>query len=112
MLLHVTQPNPPLHPLPAPNPLSTTLQAFLAARARYHQITLLVEMALAGSADLPCFTKHGPREAVRELTHRFRPDLRTHFDVARFVNTLVDDSLANWTTRCYDKYQRCCVGIF
>ena len=52
------------------------------------------------------------RLQVRELTRRFRPDLRTHFDVARFVNMLVDDSLTNWTTRCYDKYQRCCVGIF
>jgi hypothetical protein len=43
---------------------SLCVKAFLAARAHYHQITLLVEMALAGSADLPCFTKHGPRETV------------------------------------------------
>ena len=88
------------------------VRAFVAARAQYHKVTLLVEMALVGSADLPCFTRHGPRQTVSELVRRFRPDITSQFELSRFVNGLIDQSLDSWSTKWYDKYQRCCVGVF
>ena len=31
---------------------------------------------------------------------------------AAAVNALIDESLDHWSTRWYDKYQRCCVGVW
>ena len=109
------------------------VRAFVAARRRAHRITLLVEMALAGAEDLPCFNRE-PRLALEALNGRFRTELRSHFQVVRhvvgastalsarhaltapwlqvgFVHGLIDESIDNWRTKWYDKYQRLTVGI-
>ena len=38
-------------------------------------------------------------------------DLHDHAAVD-LVHSLIDSSIDNWTTTCYDRYQRWCVGIF
>jgi len=84
-------------------------RTFLSLRRNCHQITLLVEMLMNGNEDLPCF-RGRPEDAVRELRERFRLDLNDRA-CTEYVNALVDESLENWRTRWYDRYQRYCVGV-
>ena len=66
-------------------------------------------MIVGSAPDLPCFAG-SPDRALRELRERFKLEMN---DVAcrEFVDKLVDESLENWRTRWYDRYQRCCVGV-
>ena len=41
---------------------------------------------------------------------RFQPDLSRR-QCARFVDDMINRSIDHWTTTCYDKYQRCWLGI-
>lgn len=86
------------------------VQAFLATRKHREKIILLVEMMYEGNEHLPCFA--GGRKAVVDgLQQRFFPKSNT-MQVVQKVHRLIDESTNNWRTRWYDKYQRCCVGIF
>jgi hypothetical protein len=84
-------------------------RTFLELRRNCFQITLLVQMLIEGNEDLDCF-RNRPHEAVEGLQERFQLELNDKACV-EYVNSLINDSLENWTTTCYDKYQRCCVGI-
>jgi phosphatidylinositol 4-kinase len=84
-------------------------RTFLELRKNCFQITLLVQMLIEGNEDLDCF-RNRPHEAVKDMQDRFRLDLNDKACV-EFVNSLIDSSLENWTTSCYDRYQRCFVGI-
>jgi phosphatidylinositol kinase/protein kinase (PI-3 family) len=84
-------------------------KTFIELRKNCYQITLLVEMLMEGNEDLACF-RGTPEEAVKGLKERFRLDLN---DMAclKYVDSLIDESLENWRTRWYDRYQRFCVGV-
>ncbi|KAL7509620.1 hypothetical protein ACHAXN_006556 [Cyclotella atomus] len=84
-------------------------KTFIELRKNCYQITLLVEMLMEGNEDLGCF-RGMPEEAVKGLKERFRLDLN---DMAclKYVDSLIDESLENWRTRWYDRYQRFCVGV-
>lgn len=84
-------------------------RTFLELRRNCFQITLLVQMLIEGNEDLDCF-RNQPHEAVRGLQERFRLDLNDKACV-EYVNSLINDSVENWTTTCYDRYQRWCTGI-
>jgi len=84
-------------------------RTFLELRRNCFQITLLVQMLMEGNEDLDCF-RGRPHAAVEGLQERFRLDLNDRA-CAEYVNSLINDSLENWTTTWYDRYQRCCVGI-
>jgi phosphatidylinositol 4-kinase len=84
-------------------------RTFLELRKNCYQITLLVDMLMEGNGDLNCF-RGKPEVAVQELQERFCLDLNDRACVD-FVNSLVDDSLENWRTTWYDRYQRCFVGV-
>jgi phosphatidylinositol 4-kinase B len=115
------------------------VQAFVAARKRRDQLLVLVEMMLASNSSLPCFAK-GPKAVLTELNDRFLPGASKR-QCEVFVNGLIDAcvpccvlllacvvqrltkpctvcacvahrALSSWTTVMYDKYQKCCVGIF
>ncbi|TYZ61928.1 hypothetical protein PybrP1_001370 [[Pythium] brassicae (nom. inval.)] len=88
---------------------SLCIRAFLALQRSMDKIVLLVEMMLVGNADLPCFAG-GKRAVVEGLRARLRPGERSSA-CQLFVNQLVDQSINNWRTRWYDKYQRACLGI-
>ncbi len=84
-------------------------RTFLALRRHCDEIILLVEMMMNGNEDLKCF-RGRPEDAVRGLRERFRLDLNDRACV-EYVNFLVEESMENWRTDWYDRYQRYCVGI-
>lgn len=84
-------------------------RAFIALRRHCMEIILLVEMLKKGNEDLPCF-RGRPDDAIAELRHRFRLDLNDRACL-EYVNALIDESLENWRTNWYDRYQRYCVGV-
>ena len=86
------------------------VKTFLELRRNHNRIVLLLEMLSHGNEHLPFFGGN-PKRVVAELRRRFRLDLHDR-DAAEFVHTLIETSAGNWTTTCYDRYQRCCVGIF
>ena len=88
---------------------SLCVKTFMELRKNCHQITLLVDMLSAGNEDLPCF-RGRPDDAISELRDRFKLEMN---DVAcqDYVNGLINESLENWRTTCYDRYQFCCVGV-
>lgn len=73
------------------------------------EIILMVEMLKTGNEELNCF-RGQPDRAISELRRRFRLDLNDRA-CREYVNALVDDSIENWRTDWYDRYQRYCVGV-
>jgi len=88
---------------------SLCLKSFLELRKHYDRITLLVEMLTEGNEDLACFCG-SPDKAVQELKARFKLDSSDRA-CHEYVNGLIDESLENWRTRWYDRYQRFCGGV-
>ena len=84
-------------------------RTFIALRRHCMEIILLVEMLKKGNEDLACFRER-PDDAIQELRRRFRLDLNDRACM-EYVNALIDESLENWRTNWYDRYQRYCVGI-
>lgn len=66
-------------------------------------------MLMEGNEDLACF-RGQPEEAVRQMQQRFRLDLNDN-GVRKYVDSLINESVENWRTRWYDRYQRFCVGV-
>jgi phosphatidylinositol 4-kinase B len=85
-------------------------KTFIALRRRCMEIILLVEMLKNGNEDLKCFRSR-PEDAIQQLRDRFRLDLNDRA-CKEYVNCLIDDSIENWRTDWYDRYQRYCVGVF
>lgn len=84
-------------------------KTFIELRKQCYQIILLVEMLMEGNEDLACF-RGTPEEAVRQMKERFRLELNDN-GIRSYVDSLIDESLENWRTRWYDRYQRFCVGV-
>jgi hypothetical protein len=78
-------------------------------RRHYHKIVLLLEMLSVGNEHLPFFLGNSQR-TLELFRKRFRPDV--HDQAAEeHVQQLINLATDNWTTTCYDRYQRCCVGV-
>jgi phosphatidylinositol 4-kinase B len=84
-------------------------KTFIALRRRCMEIILLVEMLKNGNEDLKCF-RGRPDDAIQQLHDRFRLDLNDRA-CKEYVNCLIDDSIENWRTDWYDRYQRYFVGV-
>jgi phosphatidylinositol 4-kinase B len=85
------------------------VRSFIVLRRHCMEIILLVEMLKAGNEDLPCF-RGRPDDAIKGLRERFRLDLSDRA-CKEYVHSLIDESLENWRTNWYDRYQRYCVGV-
>lgn len=85
------------------------VRSFIVLRRHCMEIILLVEMLKAGNEDLGCFLGR-PDDAIEGLRDRFRLDLSDRA-CKEYVNYLIDESLENWRTNWYDRYQRYCVGV-
>ncbi len=86
------------------------VKTFMCLRRHHNSLVLLLEMIGNGNEHLPCFAGDHKR-VIEDLRNRFRPDLHDRA-AEEFVHSLIDEAADNWTTTCYDRYQRCCVGIF
>lgn len=84
-------------------------KTFIELRRNCFQITLLVQMLAEGNEDLDCF-RGRPHDAIEEMQQRFRLDLNDRA-CQEYVNTLIDNSVGNWRTTCYDRYQRWFTGV-
>jgi phosphatidylinositol 4-kinase len=87
------------------------VRGYAALRQQTEKIVLLVEMLRTGTgASMPCFI--GGEEAVIELRRRLTPRSKmSDTDCRDYINQLIDESLGNWRTRWYDRYQYCCQNI-
>ena len=47
---------------------------------------------------------------MSDLNLRFCADIHDNAAI-EVVNSLIDSSIDNWTTTCYDKYQRWCSNV-
>ena len=79
----------------------------MALQANAEKIIILVEMMLMGQSDLPCF--EGGRPLLRDLKYRLFPNgaRLQQDDAQRHVDGLIQQSVNNWRTRCYDRAQYC-----
>jgi phosphatidylinositol kinase/protein kinase (PI-3 family) len=87
------------------------VRGFKALKKNTNKIILLVEMMRQGvGSEFPCFV--GGEEVIRQLKERLRPRAKmSDNDCKEYVNWLINESLDNWTTRCYDRFQYCCQNI-
>lgn len=87
------------------------VRGFKALKKNTDKIILLVEMMRQGQGNnLPCFI--GGDQVIHELKNRLKPrEKMTDNDCKEYVNWLINESLDNWTTRCYDRFQYCCQNI-
>jgi hypothetical protein len=85
------------------------VRTFITLRRHCMEIILLVEMLKNGNEELDCF-RGRPDDAISELRGRFRLDLNDRA-CTEYVYSLVDNSVENWRTDWYDRYQRYFVGV-
>ena len=85
------------------------VKGFLAARRHSDTSVDLVQLTLEGAGrPLPCFVARA--DAVDALRARFQTSL-SRWQCARFIDDMINTSIDHWTTTCYDRYQRCWLGI-
>ncbi|KAL4507121.1 hypothetical protein ABPG72_001914 [Tetrahymena utriculariae] len=87
-------------------------KGFMAARKNQDKILILVKMFYSShGASLPCFEKG--EDAIKALEERFNPkNIKLENEYFVHTNQLIDQSLDNWKSRWYDKWQYFCQGIF
>ena len=91
---------------------SLCVKGYSALKEKAEQIILMVEMMRTGSAaNLGCFI--GGEHATTALRERLLPKQKmSEGDCKEYINDLIDASLDNWSTKCYDRFQYCCQNIF
>jgi phosphatidylinositol 4-kinase B len=87
------------------------VKGYKALRQKAEQIIMMVDMVRTGAGQsLPCFVAGD--EAISGLRKRLLPEKNmNHAACKKYINSLIDESLDHWSTRCYDKFQYCCQGI-
>lgn len=87
-------------------------RGFKAITKHSEKILILVEMMFCGHGkNLPCFQHK--EYAIEALKKRFcpQPNMKNH-DYMRHVDSLIEQSIDNWRTNWYDKFQYYFQGIF
>jgi phosphatidylinositol 4-kinase len=88
------------------------VKGYKALKDHTEKIVLLVEMMREGvGSSMPCF--RGRESTVIELRQRLMPKPKmSKSDCRDYINGLINESLSNWRTTWYDRYQYWCQGIF
>ena len=88
------------------------LKGFKAAKKHQESIITLVKMMYTSHGEeLPCF--EGGERCVEELELRFNPErVRDIGDLNIYIQNMINESLDNYRTRWYDKFQYYLQGIF
>jgi len=79
-------------------------------RKSHEKILLALEIIARSNDHLPCFSP-SVNKVLTDLRSRFFVDVHDQATID-ILHDLINQSMDNWTTSCYDHYQRCCVGIF
>ena len=84
----------------------------IAISKHYKKIMILTEMMFCGyGTDLLCFERG--QDTLQKLKERFCPkEKMKNRDYLELVDNLIENSLGNWRTKWYDKYQYYFQGIF
>jgi phosphatidylinositol 4-kinase len=88
-------------------------RGFLEARAHVDEFCALVAVH-ANTSRMPCFSGPagiGAGAAVDAMRARFAMHLRSESEVEKFVDQLIDNSINNYRTRQYDRFQKIVSGI-
>ena len=85
------------------------VKTYITLRRRCLEIILLVEMLKIGNEELQCF-RGRLDDAIQQLRERFRLDLNDRA-YKEYINSLIGNSIENWRTDWYDRYQRFFVGV-
>ena len=88
------------------------IKGFLAINKHREKIIILVEMMWCGNKrNLDCFEKG--QETIDNLRARLAPkDCNNKIDIIKFVDNLIRQSVNNWRTKWYDRFQYIFQGIF
>ena len=86
------------------------VKTFMELRKHHYRIALILEMISVGNEHLPCFAGD-PGRIIDEMRKRFVPHINDQA-ATEHVHNLINESIDNWTTSCYDRYQKCFVGVF
>ena len=89
------------------------VRGFLEARAHIDEFIVLCHVH-AHTSRMPCFS--GPAAlamngVIDAMRSRFAMHLQTEPEVEKFVDELIDQSINNWRTRKYDRFQKIVSGI-
>jgi len=79
------------------------MKGLLELRRYAHRFMLLVHVMQAGSCKMPCFV--GGATALHSLKARFALDITDEAFIEHCME-LVEESVGNWRSSQYDKYQR------
>jgi phosphatidylinositol kinase/protein kinase (PI-3 family) len=87
------------------------VDGFIHLRERKDEIIGLIEMIKDGEGNtLPCFVQGDV--AISNLKTRFTPNTKmTESRCKEYINDLINQSIEDWTSTCYDRYQYCCQNI-
>ena len=87
------------------------IKGFLAINKHREKIIILVEMMWCGNKrNLDCFEKG--QETIDNLRARLAPkDCNNKIDIIKFVDNLIRQSVNNWRTKWYDRFQYILQGI-
>eukprot|EP00871_Galdieria_phlegrea_P005170 jgi/Galph1/5654/GphlegSOOS_G4273.1 len=83
------------------------VQGFLAARKHHEKLTTLVEIMIEGTK-IPCM--HGGHSVLESFRQRFSLGLLER-ECIHHMLSLIEESVDNWRTRQYDRYQFYTNGI-
>lgn len=84
-------------------------KGYAEACKHVNTIMLEVDMMYNGNQNMPCFVM-GRRAVLDGLRERMMPNATSAERMHQFDN-LIRQSMNNWTTRWYDRYQKCFTGI-
>ena len=87
-------------------------KGYKALYENYEKIVILTEMMYCGHGkNFPCF--EAGENTIEQLKIRFKPrENMGKTEKHEYIDDLLQNSIDNWTTSCYDKIQYCLQGIF
>lgn len=83
----------------------------MALRKHSSEIEVSLESVTLRNTEFTSINNKPIGSIVEELRGRFILHLNPQ-QAREYVNELIDQSMDSFTTNCYDRYQRCFVGIF
>ena len=85
------------------------VQGYMEARKHWHVIHLLIQLMMRAQS-LPCFAGAGEEGTLQQLRQRFMVDASDE-EALQHAMSLIDQSIDNWRTHQYDRFQRMTNGI-